>query len=91
MFPEEQEILYRGKLAAFRLHELQFLLQENAPCTHLLVEIKAVEKVLVSIQMGLVRCNLRSSLSDLQGTLKNHANEHELCKILELFNIVSDL
>lgn len=89
MFPEEQAILYRVKLAAFRLHELQFLLQENAPCTHLLVEIKAVEKVLVSIQMDLVRCNLTSSLSDRQGTPKKPANE--LCKILELFYTVSDL
>ena len=88
MFPEKQEILDRLKLAAFRLHKLQFLVQEGAPCPHLLRELELVEKALVSVKMDLIMCNLRSSLSVLQSNPKNHTKE--LNKILKLFTVTSD-
>jgi DNA-binding FrmR family transcriptional regulator len=88
VFPEKQETQDRLKLIAFRLHKLQLLLQEGAPCPHLLCELKSVETALVSVQMDLVMCNLRSSFSGLQSNPKNYTKE--LTRILELFTVTSD-
>jgi hypothetical protein len=47
-----------------------------------LCELKSVETALVSVQMDLVMCNLRSSFSGLQSNPKNYTKE--LNRILEL-------
>ena len=90
MFPEKQEVLEHLEVVAYRLHELQSLLQEGAPCARLLCELKPIEKALASIQIDLVKCNLRSSLFVLQSHQDNEIHRKELRKIFELFSVTAD-
>ncbi|MFA5837204.1 MAG: metal-sensing transcriptional repressor [Bellilinea sp.] len=90
MDPEKEEILDRLKFETNRLHRLQDLIQESAPCTNLLNEISALNKALTAIKVDLVKHQMKSSIGVIHGSSDRETTQTELSKIIQLLGITAD-
>ena len=90
VYPEKEEILDRLKFETNRLHRLQGLIQESAPCTNLLNEISALNKALTAIKVDLVKHQMKSSIGVIHGSSDRETTQTELSKIIQLLGITAD-